>query len=58
MTELSKASFQKEKLRKMINFKFKKHSRYNLPDKRLKRIEKFLQYRVQELLEIKGKEER
>ena len=48
---------QKERLRKMINFKFKKHPRYNLPDKRLKKIEKFLQERVQQLLEIKGKEE-
>lgn len=46
---------QREKLRKMINFKFKKHPRYNLPDKRLKAIERFLQLRVQELLEIKIK---
>ena len=48
---------QKERLRKMINFKFKKHPRYNLPDKRLKKIEQFLQERVKQLLEIKGKEE-
>ena len=46
---------QREKLRKMINFKFKKHPRYNLPDKRLKAIERFLQLRVQELLDIKIK---
>ena len=41
---------QKAKLRKMINFKFKKHSRYNLPPRRLAIIEKFLQKRVRELL--------
>ncbi len=41
---------QKSQLRKMINFKFKKHSRYNLPRKRLETIEKFLQKRTQELL--------
>lgn len=43
---------QREKLRKLINFKFKKHSRYNLPLLRLKRIEEFLQIRVRELLNI------
>ncbi|MBQ8293291.1 MAG: XRE family transcriptional regulator [Bacilli bacterium] len=41
---------QIEKVRKLINFKFKKHSKYNLPDKRLKLIEKFIQIRIQELL--------
>ncbi len=41
---------QKSQLRKMINFKFKKHSRYNFPRKRLETIEKFLQKRTQELL--------
>ncbi len=40
---------QKKKLRLLINFKFKKHSRYNLPPKRLKIIEEFIQKRVQEL---------
>ena len=44
---------QRAQLRKLINFKFKKHSRYNLPADRLKTIEKFLQKRVQELLNIK-----
>jgi hypothetical protein len=44
---------QREELRRMINFKFKKHPRYNLPDSRLKIIEKFLQKRVQQLLTIK-----
>ncbi len=43
---------QQEKLRKLINFKFKKHPRYNLPANRLKVIEKFIQKRVQELLAI------
>lgn len=41
---------QKEKLRKLIGFKFKKHSRYNLPTKRLRMIERQIQKRVQELL--------
>lgn len=42
-------------LRKMINFKFKKHSRYNLPKERLRTIEEFLQRRVQSFLNIKDK---
>lgn len=41
---------QKTKLRKLINFKFKKHSRYNLDNKRIKQIEKFLQVRIRELI--------
>lgn len=41
---------QVEKVKKLINFKFKKHCKYNLPDKRLKMIEKFIQIRIQELL--------
>ena len=44
---------QRAQLRKLINFKFKKHSRYNLPANRLKTIEKFMQKRIQELLNIK-----
>lgn len=43
---------QKERVRKLINFKFKRHSRYNLDKKRLRIIEKFIQIRVQELLEL------
>lgn len=43
-------SRQKEQLRKMIDFKFEKHSNYNLPAKRLKAIEQQLQLRVSELL--------
>lgn len=43
---------QRVMLRKMINFKFTLHPRYNLPKSRLKGIEKFLQKRVNELLEL------
>lgn len=46
---LSKA--HKDKLRSMLNFKFKKHPRYNLDDKRLKYIEMQVQTRVKMLLE-------
>lgn len=42
---------QKAKLRKMIGFKFERNKNYNLPAKRLKAIEAFLQLRVAELLE-------
>jgi uncharacterized protein (UPF0276 family) len=42
---------QKERVRKLINFKFKRHSRYNLDKKRLKIVEKFIQIRVHEILE-------
>ena len=38
---------QKEKLRKMIGFRFRKHPTYNLPARRLKTIEQILQERVQ-----------
>ncbi len=41
----------REGLRHLINFKFKKHPRYNLPDKRLKVIEKMVQKRAQTLLD-------
>lgn len=41
---------QKERVRKLINFKFKRHSRYNLDKKRLRVIERFIQIRVQEIL--------
>ncbi len=43
---------QKEKLRKMIGFRFTRHSSYNLPAERLKAIEGFLQRRVNMLLEL------
>ena len=41
----------REGLRKLLEFKFKKNSRYNLPDKRLKMIEKMIQQRAKVLLE-------
>lgn len=41
----------REGLRKLLEFKFKKNSRYNLPDKRLKLIEKMIQTRAKGLLE-------
>lgn len=44
---------QKSQLRKLINFKFKKHSKYNLPSERLKIIEGFIQRRVQTFMETK-----
>lgn len=43
---------QKEKLRKMIGFGFTRDKNYNLPAKRLKAIENYLQQRVNELLSI------
>lgn len=44
-------SRQKDKLRKLINFKFEKSSRYKLSNKRLKNLEKLLQERIQLLLD-------
>lgn len=41
----------KKQVRKLINFKFKKHPKYNLPDWWLKQIEDFIQIRVRELLD-------
>lgn len=41
----------REHLRHMLQFRFKKHSRYNLPDKRLQMIEKQIQKRARLLLE-------
>ena len=43
---------QKEKLRQIINFKFKRHSRYNWSNERLGVVEKLLQKRVQFVLHI------
>lgn len=40
----------RDNLRKLLNFKFKKHSRYNLPNKRLKYIERKIQERAKLLL--------
>lgn len=41
----------REGLRKLLEFKFKKNSRYNLPDKRLKMLVKMIQTRAKSLLE-------
>ncbi len=46
---------QKSKLRKMIGFKFKRHSRYNLPKARLKKLEDFIQRRIEYMLNFEGK---
>lgn len=40
----------KEKARKLINFKFEKHEKYNLNDNRLKALEDFVQNRVERVL--------
>jgi hypothetical protein len=42
---------QRQKLRHLLEFRFKKHSRYNLPDKRLRMIEGQVQKRARLLLE-------
>ena len=41
----------REKLRHLLTFRFKKHSRYNLPEKRLQMIEKQVQKRARILLD-------
>ena len=41
----------REGLRHLLNFKFKRHPRYNLPKKRLTLIEKQIQQRAKELLD-------
>ena len=41
---------RKEKLRHLLNFRFTRHSRYNLANKRLTMIEKQIQKRAQVLL--------
>ena len=41
---------QKQMLRRLIDFRFKKHSRYNLAPERLKALEAMIQLRVRELL--------
>ena len=41
----------REGLRHLLDFKFKKHPRYNLPDKRLKLLEQFVQKQARVLLE-------
>ena len=46
-------SRQKNKLKKLIGFKFKRHSKYNLPEKYLTNMEKLIQIRIQYLLKLK-----
>ena len=46
----SMTSAQKQMLRKLVGFRFKKHNSYNLPADRLKVIESIIQIRVRELL--------
>lgn len=41
----------REGLRHLLDFKFKKHSRYNLPDKRLKLLEQFVRKQARVLLD-------
>ena len=41
----------REKLRHLLTFRFKKHARYNLPEKRLRMIEKQVQKRARILLD-------
>lgn len=40
----------KQKLRRLLAFRFKKHTRYNLPEKRLRMIEKQIQNRARMIL--------
>lgn len=43
---------QREMLRRLIGFTFTRHKYYNLPAKRLRAIEKYLQQRVRDLLNL------
>jgi len=43
---------QKEQLRRMIGFKFKRHPSINLPEEHLQVIERILEIRVRKLLAI------
>jgi hypothetical protein len=45
-------SREKKMVKRLINFKFERHSTYNLSAKRLKIIEAFIQRRVKKLLEL------
>ena len=46
-------SKQKQELRHLLSFKFKKHSRYNLTDERLKILEETIRGKAQHLEKIK-----
>ena len=41
---------QRNSLRQLLDFRFKRHSRYNLPDRRLALLEKTISHRVRDLL--------
>ena len=43
---------QRKQLRKLAEFKFARHSRYNLPAWRLKRLEEFVRARTSDLLGV------
>lgn len=45
-------NLQRSQLKKLIGFTFKRHTQYNLPEKRLKVIEKHIQYRIRQLLSL------
>ena len=42
---------QKNRIRSLLDFRLKRHSRYNLPEKRLTLLEKTISHRVRELLD-------
>lgn len=44
---------QKDKVRKLLTFEFDKKSRYKLPNSRLKKLEKLVQNRAVEILNMK-----
>ncbi len=44
---------QRKMLKRLIDFKFKRHPKYNLPEDRLERLEQLIQTRVQDLLKMK-----
>lgn len=46
---------QQKQLRQMINFKFTRHERYNLPEERLDILKKFINQRVNELIDMPKK---
>ncbi|MGN0322812.1 MAG: XRE family transcriptional regulator [Oliverpabstia sp.] len=46
---------QQKQLRRMINFRFKRHERYNLPEERIDILERFIKRRVDELLKMPKK---
>jgi len=45
----------KKKIKKLLNFRFTKHSNYNLPSKRLQAIESFIAKRISKLLAMETK---